>query len=179
MELKVNLNFPLYQYISIKFWILSISIDISRTSVKSPSVSIWRIKQYFPVFTYWSLTLTEVLFTDTYFHEFTSSLKNFELKRSFGFLWHTVSAKAQDTLLLILKNSTAFCISDKIPTGKVKPNPKINKIIRCHFCHFHRIQCSKSWQRSRRQWNSSRIPVREFRSPKQLASSSKFKKRGT
>ena len=37
-----------YQYISIKFWILSISIDISRTSVKSPSISIWRIKQYFP-----------------------------------------------------------------------------------------------------------------------------------
>ena len=36
-----------YQYISIKFWILSISINISRTSVKSPSISIWRIKQYF------------------------------------------------------------------------------------------------------------------------------------
>ena len=46
-----------YQYISIKFWILNISINISRTSVKSPSISIWRIKQYFPVFTYWSIML--------------------------------------------------------------------------------------------------------------------------
>ena len=33
-----------------KFWIMNISIDISRTSVKSPSISIWRIKRYFPVF---------------------------------------------------------------------------------------------------------------------------------
>ena len=44
-----------YQYFSIKFWVLSISIDISRTSVKSPSISIWRIKQYFPINTYWNI----------------------------------------------------------------------------------------------------------------------------
>ena len=44
-------------YISIKFWILNISIGINRTSVKSLSISIWRIKQYFLVFTYWSIML--------------------------------------------------------------------------------------------------------------------------
>ena len=38
-----------------KFWMLSISIDISRTSIKSASISIWHIKQYFPVFRYWSI----------------------------------------------------------------------------------------------------------------------------
>ena len=40
---------------------------------------------------------------------------------------YMVSAKVQD-ILLILKNSTTFCISDKIPIGKVETNPKINKI---------------------------------------------------
>ena len=48
-----NIKYWKYQYIGIKFWILN--INISRTSVKSPSISIWRIKQYFPVFTYWSI----------------------------------------------------------------------------------------------------------------------------
>ena len=52
---KDTVKYWKYQYISIKFWILSISINISRTSVKSASISIWMIKQYFPVFTYWSI----------------------------------------------------------------------------------------------------------------------------
>ena len=36
-----------YQYISTKFWILSIRINISRTSVKSSSIRIWRKKRGF------------------------------------------------------------------------------------------------------------------------------------